>query len=76
MTRTGPTVAVGHRAAIGLTGTMDVPETIVCVDCGGTCMRLSYPEPDEGFAPGDIVAYRCRDCNDRWDVEVTADDAV
>ena len=31
-------------------------------------------EPDEGFAPGDIVAYRCRDCLDRWDVELNADD--
>jgi hypothetical protein len=23
--------------------------------------------------PGDIVAYRCADCLDRWDVEVAAD---
>jgi hypothetical protein len=46
---------------------VDVPEHIVCVDCGGRCHRLSYP-PDEGFIPGDIVAYRCEDCLDRWDV--------
>ena len=50
-----------------------LPETIVCVDCGGLCHRLSYA-PDEGFEPGDIVAYRCSDCNDRWDVELDADD--
>lgn len=52
---------------------MAVPETITCVDCGGNCGRITY-EPDEGFEPGDIVAYRCRDCLDRWDVELTADD--
>lgn len=51
---------------------MEVPEQIVCVDCGGTCHRISY-EPDEGFAPGDVVAYRCADCGDRWDVEVDVD---
>jgi len=44
------------------------PETIICVDCGGTCHLLSHPPPDEEFAPGDVVAYRCTDCLDRWDV--------
>ena len=52
---------------------MSAPGTIVCVDCGGTCHRISYA-PDEGFEPGDIVAYRCSDCDDRWDIELTADD--
>lgn len=47
-----------------------VPETIVCVDCGGECRLLSYPPPDEPFAPGDVVAYRCTECHDRWDVVV------
>ena len=28
----------------------------------------SVVEPDEGFVPGDIVAYRCADCLDRWDI--------
>jgi len=50
-----------------------VPATIICVDCGGTCHRLSY-EPDEGFAAGDVIAYRCADCHDRWDIELDADD--
>lgn len=54
---------------------MLVPETIVCVDCGGTCSRLSY-EPDDGFAPGAVVAYRCRDCGDRWDLVIDDDDTV
>lgn len=52
---------------------MAVEKSIVCVDCGGECHLISF-EPDEGFAPGDIVAYRCRDCLDRWDIEVTAED--
>jgi len=50
------------------------PEQIVCVDCGGTCHLLTRPfvEEDgtEGFLPGDIVAYRCEDCLDRWDIEL------
>jgi len=50
------------------------PETITCVDCGGLCRRLSYEPPDEGFQPGDVVAYRCRDCNDRWDIVLEDED--
>ena len=50
-----------------------VPEVITCVDCGGECGLLSYPRTDDDgaalpFRPGDIVAYRCRDCHDRWDI--------
>ncbi|MBU6215710.1 MAG: hypothetical protein KGR17_03820 [Acidobacteria bacterium] len=51
-----------------------VPETILCVDCGGTCHLLSTGYEDEdgavGFRPGDVVAYRCADCLDRWDLVV------
>ena len=54
---------------------MGVPETIQCVDCGGRCHRLSY-EPDEGFASGDVVAYRCEDCMDRWDIVLEDDDVT
>ena len=43
------------------------PERITCVDCLGTCHLITHA-PDEGFAPGDIVAYRCEDCLDRWDL--------
>ena len=46
---------------------MEIPREIVCVDCGGRCFLLSHV-PDEGFEPGDIVAYRCGDCMDRWDL--------
>ena len=45
-----------------------VPDAIDCVDCGYECHRLT-PEPEEGFASGAIVAYRCSGCLDRWDVE-------
>ncbi len=49
------------------------PESIICVDCGGTCGLLTRPPVDEedrsvGFRPGDVVAYRCADCLDRWDI--------
>ncbi|MGB6059079.1 MAG: hypothetical protein WBF71_12550 [Microthrixaceae bacterium] len=51
-----------------------VPESIICVDCGGTCHLLTTPFEDEsgqvGFRAGDFVAYRCVDCLDRWDLVV------
>lgn len=53
---------------------MRVAETIVCVDCGGTAHRLSYP-PHEGWQVGDVVAYRCADCLDRWDLVLDEEDA-
>jgi DNA-directed RNA polymerase subunit RPC12/RpoP len=46
---------------------------IVCVDCGGRCFLLSYA-PEDGFAPGDVVAYRCSDCLDRWDLVLPEED--
>jgi hypothetical protein len=52
---------------------MPVAETIVCVDCGGRCHRLTG-DPELGWAEGDVVAYRCEDCNDRWDLVLEADD--
>ena len=46
-----------------------VPEPeIVCVDCGGRCFLLTPPREDGVWYPGDIVAYRCADCLDRWDL--------
>ena len=54
---------------------MPTPEaTIVCVDCGGTCHLLTPPREDGAWLPGDIVAYRCRDCLDRWDLELPDED--
>lgn len=60
----------GHAAG----GEPYVPESIVCVDCGGTCHLLTAPPEDRnghtGFRTGDVVAYRCSDCLDRWDLVV------
>lgn len=54
--------------------TTEAPARITCVDCGGTCHLLSAPYEDErghvGFRSGDVVAYRCEECLDRWDVEL------
>ena len=52
---------------------MPVAETIVCVDCGGPCGRLTG-DPELGWEAGDVVAYRCRDCLDVWYLELTEDD--
>lgn len=41
---------------------------ITCVECGGTAHLISYL-PEEGSPePGEALAYRCSDCNDRFDV--------
>lgn len=53
---------------------MPVPTTIVCVDCGGTCHLLTYLDPEVPPEAGDYLAYRCEDCLDRWDVELTEED--
>ena len=53
---------------------MQVPKEIVCVDCGGRCFLLSHV-PEDGFESGDVVAYRCSDCLDRWDVVMEDDDS-
>lgn len=44
------------------------PETIVCVDCGGTCHLITFLPEDEGLEPGTVLSYRCEDCADRWDI--------
>lgn len=55
---------------------MLAPDTVTCVECGGTAHRSSYA-PHEGFGPGDVVAYVCEDCAQRLDVvldEAISDD--
>lgn len=46
----------------------DVPGEIVCVDCGGTCHLITYLPEDEPVSEGSVLAYRCEDCLDRWDI--------
>jgi hypothetical protein len=55
-------------------GGMPVADTIICVDCGGSCQRIPDEPPELGWQPGDVVVYRCRDCADAWYVEVDEDD--
>ena len=50
-----------------------VAERIECIDCGGSCGRLTL-DPELGWQIGDVVAYRCADCNDVWSLEREADD--
>jgi hypothetical protein len=38
------------------------------VDCGGRCHLLTHPPEDGLWFAGDVVAYRCSDCLDRWDL--------
>ena len=52
-----------------------LPDTIVCVDCGGVCHRLDHPM-EGGDEPGDVVTYRCEDCLDRWDLVAGDPDAL
>lgn len=46
---------------------------IVCVDCGGRCFLITPAREDGRWFPGDIVAYRCQDCRDRWDLVLPDD---
>ena len=46
----------------------EIPRTIVCPDCGGVASLITHLDDEAPLAPGEAVAYRCRDCLDRWDV--------
>jgi hypothetical protein len=50
------------------------PSSIVCVDCGGPCGLLTAAPEDGRWFEGDVAAYRCRDCLDRWDIVLEFDD--
>ena len=53
---------------------------ITCIDCGGRAHLLTTRQIDEEdpgadlWESGDIVAYRCEDCLDRWDIVLADDD--
>lgn len=49
-------------------------DNIVCVDCGGVCHLITFLSPDEPLTEGTVVAYRCEDCNDRWDLVWSEDE--
>ena len=52
------------------------PDRITCIDCGGRAFLLTPPREDGIWFDGDVVAYRCEDCLDRWDLVLEADDEV
>lgn len=52
---------------------MPVPASIDCVECGGVAYLVG-DEPELGWAEGDLLVYRCRDCRDRFDLVVDAFD--
>lgn len=55
----------------GLQGLASPPdEEIVCVDCGGRAHLLTRASEDGKWYAGDVAAYRCSDCLDRWDIEL------
>lgn len=76
MTRTSRTYCglVNDEDPAGAAGPL-VPDTIPCIDCGGTCYLTSWP-PEDGWHAGDLATYRCRDCLDRWDTVVPGDDGT
>ena len=47
--------------------------TFPCVECGGFCHLLTHPNEAGTWEPGEIVAYRCSDCLERFDIELTDD---
>jgi len=51
-----------------------IARTIVCPDCGGECSLVLPDDPEHPPEAGDVLAYRCRDCLDRWDVVVEEED--
>ena len=55
---------------------MSEPDAVItCIDCGGRAYLLTAPRPEPPrWEPGDVVAYRCRDCLDRWDLVLPDDE--
>ena len=47
-----------------------LPEIITCIDCGGRCHLLTIVSVEQPLYPGDVAAYRCEDCRDRWDLVI------
>jgi len=44
--------------------------SIVCVECGGTAWLIQPVDPDDDLEAGDVLAYRCGECLDRFDLVV------
>lgn len=57
-----------------LVAVLQPDQQITCIDCGGRAFLLTRPREDGVWLEGDIVAYRCEDCLDRWDLVLEDDD--
>lgn len=44
------------------------PAEFTCVECGGTAHLISFLPDDGEVEDGTALAYRCADCDDRFDV--------
>ena len=55
---------------------MPVSEHIDCMECGGRAYLLQPLDPEDPPVPGDVLAYRCPDCAERWDVVIDEDDLI
>ncbi|MGI8516139.1 MAG: hypothetical protein ACR2NT_13640 [Acidimicrobiia bacterium] len=47
---------------------MIVPARLPCVDCDGTLHLLTVFEEELPVEPGEIIAYRCDSCLERFDI--------
>lgn len=59
---------------IGDNGRVEPENEIMCIDCGGRSHLLTPPREDNVWEVGDVLAYRCEDCLDRWDIVLEEDD--
>lgn len=44
------------------------PDRFTCVECSGTAHLIGFLPDDGVVEAGTALAYRCSDCNDRFDV--------
>jgi predicted RNA-binding Zn-ribbon protein involved in translation (DUF1610 family) len=49
-------------------------ELVTCVSCGAEAHPASYPPSEEGFQPGDVIAFVCSDCGERMDIVFEEDE--
>ncbi|MFN8016273.1 MAG: hypothetical protein U0R17_06685 [Acidimicrobiia bacterium] len=49
---------------------IEPPKQITCVDCGGEAFLLDRLDENEKVLKGSVLSYRCKDCLDRWDIEI------
>jgi hypothetical protein len=68
------TILTAGTVAGATVRSVPVARQIVCVDCGGDAFLVRDAPEDDPWLEGDVVTYRCRDCLERWDLVVAADD--